>query len=354
MSQSRCFSLLGDSNIRNIATKTNCRANPVLQSAQIIPCGHRQLLAPALEKVRAETTVCILSCLTNFLTSAEGPSNISQRIEPVLQDVLASLHDQCSSHPDRFYMISPPMYRVAPIWYREGLSEILAVFSQLFNSDKPDNLILLPSFATPAFEADGVHLTPYSGLEFVFHLFDSTQIALENLSLPIPAIAQKSCEANRVLEDRVMVLEQDHRRLGRIFEFKTAADAELFDFRENERFEDYFVISGLPRISDDLVGKAWQDQAVRDVQVALRLLMGREYPIIVVHNSTKRVPNAEVTYTVRLANVQDSKSIRTKFGTYFVGGDKRPKNIKHLSIKNRVTHETRVSYSDSFYLRICS
>ena len=223
MSQSRCFSLLGDSNIRNIATKTNCRANPVLQSAQIIPCVHRQLLAPALEKVRAETTVCILSCLTNFLTSAEGPSNISQRIEPVLQDVLASLHDQCSSHPDRFYMISPPMYRVAPIWYREGLSEILAVFSQLFNSDKPDNLILLPSFATPSFEADGVHLTPYSGLEFVFHLFDSTQIALENLSLPIPAIAQKSCEANRVLEDRVMVLEQDHRRLGRIFEFKTAA-----------------------------------------------------------------------------------------------------------------------------------
>ena len=84
MSQSRCFALLGDSNIRNIATKTNCRANPVLQSAQIIPCGNLQLLTPSLEKVRAETTVCVLSCLTNFLTSAEGPSTISHRIEPVL------------------------------------------------------------------------------------------------------------------------------------------------------------------------------------------------------------------------------------------------------------------------------
>ena len=345
MSQPRCFSLLGDSNIRNIATKTNCRANPVLQSAQIIPCGNLQLLTPSLEKVRAETTVCVLSCLTNFLTSAEGPSTISHRIEPVLQDVLATLHDHCSSHPDRFFMVSPPMYRVSPIWYREGLSEILALFSQIFSCDKPDNLILLPSFPSPSFEADGVHLTAYSGLEFLFHLFDSTQMSLDNLSLPLPAIAQKSSEATRVLEDRMMVLEQDHRRLGTVVESKSAADAELFDFRENERFEDCFVIAGLPRISDDLVGKAWQDQAVQDVQGALRLLMRRDFKIVVVHNSTRRVPNAEVTYTVRLASVEDSRSIRTKFGSFFVGGggDKRPKNLKHISIKNRITSETKVS-----------
>ena len=343
MSQSRCFALLGDSNIRNIATKTNCRANPVLQSAQIIPCGNLQLLVPSFEKVRAEITICVLSCLTNFLTSATGPSTISHRIEPVLQDVLATLHDQCSSHPDRFFMVSPPMYRVSPIWYREGLSEILALFSQIFCCNKPDNLILLPSFPSPSFEADGIHLTAYSGLEFLFHLFDSAQMSLESLSLPIPAVAQKSCEATRVLEDRMMALEQDHRRLGSVVESKTAADAELFDFRENERTEDYFVIAGLPRIPDELFGKAWQDQAVRDVQGALRLLMGRDFNIIVVHNSTRRVPNAEVTYTVRLSSIEDSRAIRLKFGSFFVGGDRRPKNLKHLSIKNRVTSETKVN-----------
>ena len=39
-------------------------------------------------------------------------------------------------------------------------------------SPKLKNVHLLPSFATPAFESDGVHLTPYSGLEFVLHLFE--------------------------------------------------------------------------------------------------------------------------------------------------------------------------------------
>ena len=100
---------------------------------------------------------------------------------------------------------------------------------------------------------------------------------------------------------------------------------------------------GLPRLSADLLGKAWQDQAVRDVQDALKLLMGRTYDIIVVHNSTRRVPDAEVTYTVKLTSVEDSKAIRRKSGTFFLGSvDKRPPHLKHLSIKNRVTGETKI------------
>ena len=56
----------------------------------------------------------------------------------------------------------------------------------------------------------------------------------------------------------MMALEQDHRRLNRIVDNKIAIDSEQSDFRQNERFEDSFVIAGLPRISDDLVGKDWQ------------------------------------------------------------------------------------------------
>ena len=72
--------------------------------------------------------------------------------------------------------------------------------------------------------------------------------------------------------------------------------------------------------------------------------MGKEYSIIVVHNSTRRVPDAEVTYTVRLTSVQDSKSIRLKFGSFFLGGagnDRRPEGLKGISIKNRVTPNTK-------------
>ena len=75
-------------------------------------------------------------------------------------------------------------------------------------------------------------------------MFDSSQEALETLSLAAPDLAQKSSESTRVLEDRVLVLEQDHRRLGRVVEAKFAADAELADFRENKRYEDCFVIIG--------------------------------------------------------------------------------------------------------------
>ena len=241
-------------------------------------------------------------------------------------------------------MVSPPMYREFPLWYREGLPEIMNLFSQAFMFERPDNLLLLPSYPTPEYERNGIHLTAYSGLEYISHLFDSSQEAVENLSLAQPDVSLKTCEATRLLEDRVTSLEQDHRRLNSAVETKTATDAELDDFRENERFEGYFVIAGLERIPSELVGKAWQDRAVSDVQEALKLLMGREYKIVVVHNSTRRVPGAEVTYTVKLASVDDSKSIRVKFGSYFLGGkgDQRPPNLKHLSIKNRVTSETKV------------
>ena len=238
------------------------------------------------------------------------------------------------------------MYRTSPVWYREGLSEILALFSQVLSGDKPPNLFILPSFSTPEFESDGVHLTAYSGLEFILHLFDSATDLLSSVDLPLPDLAIKGCETSRVLEDRMMVIEQDHRRLNRVVESKTAADAELADFHANERTQDFFVVSGLPRISDDLVGKAWQDQAVKDVSGFIKKLMGRSLKINFVKNSTKRFEGAEVSYSVQMSSVEDSKAIRTKFGSFFLTGqDKRPRNMEDFSVKNFVTPETQIRIS---------
>ena len=344
MAQSRAYSLLLDTDLRCHVNRSSLRANPTMKSTQIITCGNLELLLESMTQVRLESNVCIVSCLTPMIANAEGPSTISLRVDPVLQDVKAALYDQCLSNPDRFYTISPPMYRVHPLWYREGLPEILSMFSQAFSFERPENLLLLSSFPTPEYEKNGVHLTAYSGLEYISHLYDSSNDLIEALSLAPPAATMRSTEATRVLEDRVTSLEQDHRRLNTVVEFKAAQDAEINDCRENERMEDYFVIAGLDRIPADLVGKAWQERAVKDVQEALKTLMGREYEIVVVHNSTRRVPDAEVTYTVKLASVDACKSIRTKFGSYFLGGkgDQRPPALKHLSIKNRVTSETKV------------
>ena len=124
----------------------------------------------------------------------------------------------------------------------------MKLFSQSFSqfSDRPPNMLLLPSFSTPEYESDGVHLTPYSGLVYIMHLFDSAEEALNTAALPAEEVTMRTCESTRVLEDRVMVLEQDHRRLSSVVESKMAIDCKLADFRANERTEDFFVITGLP------------------------------------------------------------------------------------------------------------
>ena len=343
MSQVRCFSIVGDSNVRNYINKNSLRANPFLKAAQVLLCGHIGIFSETLAKIRQDSNCVIVSCVTNFLTSCEGPSAVGQRVEPVLQDVREALLQVCAVDQNRAILVAPPMYRSAPIWYREGLSEVMAQFSQILNLDKPPNLLLLPSFATPDFDSDGVHLTAYSGLEFVLHLFDSANSSLDDLQLSCEQNVVRTCESTRVLEDRVMVLEQDHRRLSRVVDQKTAVDAEIADFHENERMENFFMIAGLGAIDSEIVGKEWQELALRSVQAVILILMGREMKIVVVHNATKRHKDAEVTYSVKMSDVRDSKAIRDKFGSFFLGrDDKRPDALKHINIKNRVTPETRI------------
>ena len=134
---------------------------------------------------------------------------------------------------------------------------------------------------------------------------------------------------------------------AQVVDDKIAIDAEMSDSLKNERFEDCFVVEGIPRIPDDVVGKPWQDQAVRDVQAVLKLLMGREMNIVFISNATTRQADAIIAYSVKMATVAESKAIRDKFGSYFVGGrgDQRPPELKPYSIKNRVTPETKIRIS---------
>ena len=344
MSQVRVFTILGDSNVRRHINKTSVRANPALKAAQILSCGHLGIFKEVIGQVRPQSGVCIVSCLTNFLCRAEGPDSVSQRINPVLSEVRELLDGICGDNADRFYVVAPPMYRVEPVWYREGLPEVMTTFSDAFRADRPPNLLVMSSFPTPSYEADGVHLTSYSGLEYLMHLFDGAETAILNLSSAPDVAAASTSENTRVLEDRVMALEQDHRRLNRVVEDKIALDADASDFQLNERMIDFVVVAGLKPISPDLVGKEWQDQALKDVQEVFKLLMGKTFEIVYVKNGTARHKDAPVTYNVQMRHVSDSKAIRDKFGNFFVGNNKErmPSELKKYSIRNRVTPETKV------------
>ena len=241
------------------------------------------------------------------------------------------------------------MYRHSPLWYRDGLPEILGKFSEVFKT-RPSNVLMMSSFPTPEFESDGVHLTAYSGLEFVLYLFDSSNTLLDSLTMSSPDCAKVASEDTRVLQDRMVAIEQDHRRLVKVVDIKTAEDSELADFHENLRLESSFMITGLKSLGSGHSPKEWQDLAIRDVQEVLLVLLGQERPIKFIQNKTSQVPSAKETiirYMVEMVKVEDSKEIRTKFGSFFIGikpgeSGRQPVALKHISIQNNVTPATSV------------
>lgn len=348
MALARVFSILGDSNVKNHMNGTNCRDRPAMLEAQVIPCSKLSLFQPCLRSVRDSSTVCMISCLSNFLSDTETTSsNVSNRLEPVLKDFFAKLVEACTSHPDRTYLVFPPMFRTNPLWYRSAMPEILTMFSTFYakNALGVSNLHAMPSFPTPTYEADGVHLTPYSGMEYVLYLFDSAGTVLDCVGSTSEAKMSKNSESTRALEDRMMAIEQSHRCLLTDFDLKYAVDAELACYRANERNEDSFLISGLPRLPATLSGRDWQEKAKSDVRKVVSLLLDRPIEIIVARNVSSRTGSSS-SYTVQLSSVSDSRLIRAKFGSFFARGvDNRPSEFKNISISNVVTRETRIRIS---------
>ena len=336
------FSVIGDSNVRRHMNPMNCRDRPLMSGAQVVLCGRAEVFKEAIKTIRAESTICIIACVSNFITSTAAASSVSMRVEPVLLELLAVIQQHVAENPDRRYLLCPPMYRRSPVWYREGLPEILTKFSSIYR-DVP-GLHLMSSFPNPVYESDGIHLTPYSGLEFVLHLFDTAQEQLSNLTKP-ESLGTRTSEAARLLEDRVLCLEQDHRRLNESHEAKTALDAELAEYHQNVQMESHLTISGpgLKRAPTGLSPRDWQVQTKQEVSAILKSLMGKEVPVIFVQNGTSRRKDAPPRYHVHLTSVPESKAIRDFFSTFFPGGkDERPEAFKGISIRNHVTQETRI------------
>ena len=215
----------------------NCRVRPSMASAELRHCGIFEVFGETLRSIRSTSTVCILSCLTNFLTMCQGDSSSAAvRVEPVLREVHEVVLSFCQEFPERTWLLAPPMYRTTPLWYLDGLPEILVKFSSIFSQEQPRNLLLMPSVPNQVLEADGIHLTPYSGFEFVVALFDKAAELIDNLKKNPTSLVGVHSESIRCLEDRVSVVEQDHKRLNKSVETKHAANAESWDFAENQRF----------------------------------------------------------------------------------------------------------------------
>ena len=159
MSELRCFSIIGDSNVRRHLSPSNSSGRPLWSSAKFIPCSRLSLLASSLESVSSESDACVVACVTNFLTSTP-PGNVTLRIQAAITGLLDKSAVFARSRPEVQVFVCPPMYRTAPLWYRDGMPHVLATFQSSVRDlvDRPANLWVMPSFAKPILESDGVHL----------------------------------------------------------------------------------------------------------------------------------------------------------------------------------------------------
>ena len=214
-------------------------------------------------------------------------------------------------------------------------------FSSIINADRPTNLLIMKSFSSPSLEDDGIHLLPYAGLEYVVHLFDCADDLVRGLSKSPESFVLAHAESIRSLEDRVVNLEQGHKKMKKFVEDGAAVTAELRDFDENKRNEDKFIVSGLPRLQSGLTTKEWQLRVKRDVSGLIKKLLNREPPVQVVHNQTGSKPIT--TYLVQMEDSRDAGAVRQKFGAYFAGGkDARPSDLREVSIGNVITPASKV------------
>ena len=221
-------------------------------------------------------------------------------------------------------------------------------FSAVLMSDHPPNFRLLPSFTYQVLDRDGIFLNPVSGLHYMLHLFDSTETALQTAFLGTDQSLLVIKETVRQCNDRVSYLENRHRGLQGQVDLKTAADAEISDWMLNRAEEDWLTVAGLPR----LTSANWQDAARRQVADCIRMVLHSNranipFEVMYVSNPFRYQTNRQNLYNVRMDSVSSSVRIREVFSGFFRRNRPvpRPPALKDVSIRNRVTPDTKIRIS---------
>ena len=244
--------------------------------------------------------------------------------------------------------LAPPLFRQQPFWYQSGLTQVATRFSAAFSSDSAPNLTLLPSFACQDLMPDGKHLTPVAGLHYILHLFDQAEASIKSSSQAGDVQFNQVKEQVRHHEDRVSYLESRHVQLNRTVDHKIAVDAEFNDSVLNRSEEDWLVISGLPRLSN-MSSQNWQSAARKQVADIIKIIVHvnkarLDFEVLYVGNPRRFVTTGPTLYNVRMDSVFSSSRVRELF-TSFIRFDRplqRPPPLKGVSIRNKVTIETKI------------
>lgn len=96
---SRLITIVGDGNVRRNMTSLNMGSRESMKSAQIIDYLGDGPIDAALQAVRAESTVCIVSAITDLLLAGGDCGTILASIDPPLTTVRDHLVAFCHAKP---------------------------------------------------------------------------------------------------------------------------------------------------------------------------------------------------------------------------------------------------------------
>ena len=207
---------------------------------------------------------------------------------------------------------------------------------------------ILPSFISQDLLPDGVHLTPVSGLHYVLHLFDQTEAVLSISTQDPDSKLVHVQESVRHHNDRLVFLESRHDKLSVSHDIKVAADAEFRDWMINKSEEDWMTILGLPRLTGDYTPREWQVAAKKQVSELIDHVLnlnkiGLNYNVLYVGNPNRHRTGVPAL-NVRMNSVDIARRIRDVYSGFFRHSNpiKLPSRLKAVSLRNKVTHDTRI------------
>ena len=187
-----------------------------------------------------------------------------------------------------------------------------------------------------------------SGLHYVLHLFDSADSVLTASAIGGDAQLSLVRESVRQHDDRMAYLENRHNRLLDVTNLKAAVDAEFNDWVTNRSEEDWFTISGLKRLTQ-IASSEWQDAVRHQVTKVVKAVLNsnqvcHDFEVVHVVNPFRHQTTGPTTYNVRMNSVAASKLVRDLFSGFFRHNRpvKLPAELKGLSLRNKVTKETKI------------
>ena len=96
---SRMISVVGDDNVRRNMTGLNLASREAMKSAQIVDFLGLTPIDQTLLEVRPESSICIVSALTDPIVANGDCGTVFASVDPILTSLHASIAAYCSAHP---------------------------------------------------------------------------------------------------------------------------------------------------------------------------------------------------------------------------------------------------------------